>query len=82
MHSISHAFSHDEIADCEDCFLIIDANEKNLFDYHTAASEETSSIVESIHKPITLLYKNPIIRVYHFSKFFNKPPPFKASTLG
>jgi hypothetical protein len=81
MHSVSHAFSHDEITDCEDCFLIIDSNEKNQFDYHTATSEEPTIFVEPIHKPIILLYKNPIIRVYHFSQFFNKPPPFKASTL-
>ena len=82
MHSISHAFSHDEVADCEDCFFIIDSNEKNQFDYHTASYEETTNAVESIHKPIKLLYKNPIISVYHFSQFFNKPPPFKASTVG
>ncbi|MFK7748407.1 MAG: hypothetical protein AB8B65_08460 [Kordia sp.] len=82
MHSISHAFSHDEVADCEDCFLILDTNEKNLFDYHTVNNVETTSFVTPIHKPITLLYKSPIIRVYHFSKFFNKPPPSTATILG
>ncbi len=74
-HSISHTFSHDDIADCDHCILIIDSNQKHSFDHNTDTYETNICFVESNHKPIILLYKNPIIRVYHSNQFFNKPPP-------
>lgn len=74
-HEISHAFSHDEIADCEDCFLMLDANEKNLFNYQSQVYEENALIVSCAHKPILLLYKNPMIDEFYSNEFFNKPPP-------
>lgn len=77
-HSISHAFSDDDIADCEHCILIIDSNKTHSFDHNTNAYEKTTFFVESTHKPIILLYKNPVIRVYHSNQFFNKPPPSLA----
>ncbi|WP_298521005.1 hypothetical protein [uncultured Kordia sp.] len=74
-HSMSHAFSHDDVAECEDCFLILDSNEKNLFDSHTDTFEETTLLVETLHKPIILLYKNPVVTEFYTTQFFNRPPP-------
>jgi len=77
-HAASHAFSDHDIADCNECFLILNSNEKNSFDYDTCTYEETTSFIASFHKPIILLYKNPRITVYHLHQFFNKPPPSLA----
>jgi hypothetical protein len=74
-HAASHTFSHEEVADCEDCFLIIDTNTKNLFDFHSNTYEATTQHTSTLHKPIVLLYKSPIIHEYHIHEFFNKPPP-------
>jgi len=74
-HSMSHAFSHEDVADCDDCFLILESNEKHHFDVSTDTFEETSSFVVPFHKPVILLYQNPIATVYHSSQFLNRPPP-------
>jgi hypothetical protein len=75
LHAASHAFSHDEIAECEDCLFVIDTNKNNLFDCHSSTYEVTTETLQLLHKPIRLLYKNPIITEYHIQEFFNKPPP-------
>lgn len=74
-HSLSHEFSHDDVAECEDCFFILDANEKHHFNYVTEGYEEVTSSVLAAHKPVILLYANPVIAVYHHTQLFNRPPP-------
>ncbi|MEM6721582.1 MAG: hypothetical protein AAF611_19805 [Bacteroidota bacterium] len=76
-HSMSHAFSHEEESDhkCEDCFFILDSNEKHQFNFNAATFEAEVSSELSYHKPITLLYKNPIVTVCANKQFFNRPPP-------
>ncbi len=77
-HAISHTFSHDDIADCEDCFLILDSNKNKTFDYHAYVYDSSNSLVVNFHKPVILLYTSPVISIYTSDQFFNKPPPSKA----
>ncbi|WP_420571381.1 hypothetical protein [Kordia sp.] len=81
-HSVSHAFSHDDITDCDHCILIIDSNKTHSFDCNTEVYENTICYVESTYKPVIILYKNPITRAYQASQFFNKPPPSVAHNIG
>lgn len=75
-HSLSHSFSDDHIDDCEQCILIVDANKTQTFD--EANFDDINDIIkiETVSKPIVLLYQNPlVIKETNRFYFFNKPPP-------
>lgn len=75
-HSLSHTFSHDDLNDCEECFLIVKSNKTQTFDgvVNSYNNELLKEIV--LQKPIALSYKNPVFRNQNNAFFFNKPPPF------
>lgn len=74
-HSLSHAFSHDDLNDCEHCILITNSNKTNTFIGDTFP--QTIYVIQAAvtDKPVTLLYKNPLFREHFYVFFFNKPPP-------
>lgn len=74
-HSLSHAFSHDDINDCEHCILIADSNKTKTFNGHSYTYSSDVIKKEALPKPFILLYKNPLFREHHYFFFFNKPPP-------
>jgi len=75
-HALSHVFCHhDEAADCDHCFLIVDSKKKHSFNYQSYTYEIENDAKAAVHKPILLLYKNPIVSIQYSTEFFNKPPP-------
>lgn len=74
-HSMTHAFSHDDVAECNDCFLILNSNEKNHFDYCTESFEATIIVTQPVHKPVAILYKKPFVTLYFYTTLYNRPPP-------
>ncbi|MEM6684266.1 MAG: hypothetical protein AAF617_00610 [Bacteroidota bacterium] len=75
-HELSHAFSdHDEVADCEDCFLMFDTTKKHSFDLQFETYETLQDVTLAAYKPILLLYKNPLVYFQFTTEFHNKPPP-------
>ncbi len=74
-HSLSHAFSHDDINDCEQCILIVDSNKTKAFNGHSHFYPSDVIKINVLPKPLTLLYKTPQFREHHYVFFFNKPPP-------
>ena len=75
-HSLSHAFSHDDFDDCEQCVLIVDSNNTKTFNGHLYPYSSDVIKIDVLPKPFTLLYKNPLFREHDYVFFFNKPPPF------
>ncbi|PQJ79992.1 hypothetical protein BTO18_12780 [Polaribacter porphyrae] len=74
-HSLSHSFSHDNLDNCEQCILIVDANKTQTFDYAKSSYNNEPAKEFYTSKTITLSYKNPFVRKNHLFFFFNKPPP-------
>ncbi|GAA3603394.1 hypothetical protein GCM10022396_20940 [Flavivirga amylovorans] len=74
-HSLSHAFSHDDLDDCEQCILIVDSNKIKAFGGHSYSYSSDVINIVVLPKPYNLHYKNPQFREHHYVFFFNKPPP-------
>jgi len=74
-HSLTHTFSHDDINDCEQCVLIVNSNKTKAFNGHLSASLADVEITQTIQKPLSLLYKNPLFKAQYYVLCFNKPPP-------
>lgn len=74
-HSLSHAFSNDDVKHCEQCLLIVDSNKTKPFDGFSYSYSSDILDVEVLPKPFVLPYKNPLFREHHNFFFHNKPPP-------
>ena len=72
---MSHAFSHDDLHDCEECFLIVESNKTDTFHSGFHSYDNSAKITDEVLKPYKVIYKNPIIKEHYFYFLFNKPPP-------
>lgn len=74
-HAITHEFDHHDMADCEQCVLIVDSNKNQSLD--RVSTSYSGELVKNRFetKPITFLYNSPVVHSTYKVTFFNKPPP-------